>query len=536
MKKLSFIALLIAQISAVYASNPDPVGGGQCYYHANGNVSFSYQGGYGYGGGGGWEQEQWAREEMQRRREAFRKWEAEELAKREAKVKEQEEDKRRRAEWDALPWDKKIDHHEAQLPGLREELASSRRFREREEQMLKSCKLAVPRLKSLCHDNQEKLLDWMIKRTEDSVRMRDEYFAQQAAAAAAEAAYQESQRVYRETVARNEANAAAAAAAAAANPPQPTFPKHEHHHVFHAQPEQVEILQPMYEELKAVEPTFERQYNSREFGLVAIENSDNSYATGDQSNGQFYKDIAIGFTQIALGVNPVTSFAQSSYEFLSGKNFVSGEPLSQMDRSIAFVGIVTGGAGRSVVQAGRGMRTIFEGAAHILENRQAATAALEHGIETGNKVKSILSGISPKYFKITGIKTAEEINAVKFPNYPDTPPFQLKTHVIEFVTTEPVDMVRVHGANNQMRAWVMRKSSIQGLSPAQIQEKFALPNLPSEVTELRIPKNTPMLRGQLEYEWFDRDMGRVIKRPEGVQYFIDKEYDKSWISVPRRHL
>jgi filamentous hemagglutinin len=50
--------------------------------------------------------------------------------------------------------------------------------------------------------------------------------------------------------------------------------------------------------------------------------------------------------------------------------------------------------------------------------------------------------------------------------------------------------VRVHGEGNQARSWMMRPDEIAGLSPAQIKERFALPELPKFVSEVHVPKGT----------------------------------------------
>lgn len=63
---------------------------------------------------------------------------------------------------------------------------------------------------------------------------------------------------------------------------------------------------------------------------------------------------------------------------------------------------------------------------------------------------------------------------------------------MEFTTgTVETGYVRVYadGVNNPEGAWFMRASDIQGLSPLQIQQKFALPNIPTHVIDVTVPKD-----------------------------------------------
>lgn len=45
----------------------------------------------------------------------------------------------------------------------------------------------------------------------------------------------------------------------------------------------------------------------------------------------------------------------------------------------------------------------------------------------------------------------------------------------------------MHGEGNQARSWMMRPHEIEGLTPLQIKDKFALPELPSFVSDVHVP-------------------------------------------------
>ena len=43
------------------------------------------------------------------------------------------------------------------------------------------------------------------------------------------------------------------------------------------------------------------------------------------------------------------------------------------------------------------------------------------------------------------------------------------------------------GVSNQSGRWIMRKSDIEGLSPAEIAEKYALPKEPTHMCDVNLP-------------------------------------------------
>lgn len=90
-------------------------------------------------------------------------------------------------------------------------------------------------------------------------------------------------------------------------------------------------------------------------------------------------------------------------------------------------------------------------------------------------------------------RSADEVNA----SYPEgyEPPYKPGSEVTEFVADGDVEFVRVYGENSPRGGWVMKESDIAGLSPAEIQDKFALPATPSHVIDVRPPPGTPMRTG-----------------------------------------
>ena len=65
----------------------------------------------------------------------------------------------------------------------------------------------------------------------------------------------------------------------------------------------------------------------------------------------------------------------------------------------------------------------------------------------------------------------------------------------DFTSDGNAEFVRVFGKNSPKGAWVMKESDITGLTPAQIQDKFALPAQPTHLIDVTPPTGTPMRTG-----------------------------------------
>ena len=128
------------------------------------------------------------------------------------------------------------------------------------------------------------------------------------------------------------------------------------------------------------------------------------------------------------------------------------------------------------------------------------------------KYKNAVKEESGKAVEVAGRNirqiTADEVNA-KYPkNY--EPPYSSGTITTEFTTTSERTFVRVHGLGNRERAWIMEKSEIEGLTPEQIKDKFALPEIPTFITDVKVPEGTRMRMGEAGRNKFGRG--------EGIQY------------------
>jgi len=75
------------------------------------------------------------------------------------------------------------------------------------------------------------------------------------------------------------------------------------------------------------------------------------------------------------------------------------------------------------------------------------------------------------------------------------PPYALGTRARDIVLEKERAFVRVHGEGNKARSWMMREREIQGLSPTQIKDKFALPEMPTHISDVHVPAGTKIRTG-----------------------------------------
>lgn len=80
----------------------------------------------------------------------------------------------------------------------------------------------------------------------------------------------------------------------------------------------------------------------------------------------------------------------------------------------------------------------------------------------------------------------------------EKPPFKEGSIVTEGRLAEDTKFVRLYDGENsgQLGRWVMPESEVRGLTPAQIQAKFALPQTPQYITEVQAPAGTLVRMGE----------------------------------------
>jgi hypothetical protein len=99
-------------------------------------------------------------------------------------------------------------------------------------------------------------------------------------------------------------------------------------------------------------------------------------------------------------------------------------------------------------------------------------------------------------------RSADDVN-ISFIEKGYKAPYKKGTVVTEYITSETEKFVRVHGKDNKYSSWMMKKSEIDGLNPVEIQNRFALPETPTYISDVSVPEGIKLRMGTAEAvpEW-----------------------------------
>lgn len=101
--------------------------------------------------------------------------------------------------------------------------------------------------------------------------------------------------------------------------------------------------------------------------------------------------------------------------------------------------------------------------------------------------------------KIKKYDSAESVNKYWHQQNYDQPPYTPKTPVQDLELLIETKFVRVYdgGSSKLHGGWLMKAEDIKGLTPTQIKDKFALPNMPKFVGEVTLPKGSNIRMGEV---------------------------------------
>jgi hypothetical protein len=128
-----------------------------------------------------------------------------------------------------------------------------------------------------------------------------------------------------------------------------------------------------------------------------------------------------------------------------------------------------------------------------------AAAFADEIIDAGKMAKKVAAKKAANAIKFRKIvsQAADEVNdSLKALGYTHAP-YKPGTIVDTIELTEKSKLVRVYdGVNSQQSGgWIMRAEDIAGLTPRQIQNKFALPTIPKYVTDVILEAGSKLRTG-----------------------------------------
>ena len=101
------------------------------------------------------------------------------------------------------------------------------------------------------------------------------------------------------------------------------------------------------------------------------------------------------------------------------------------------------------------------------------------------------------YSNVINFDSAENVNEILKQSGYTNSPYKIETNVTTIQLIEDTDFVRVYTENitSEKGQWVMEYEEIQGLSPKEIKDKFALPYEPTHICDVKIPAGTEVRFG-----------------------------------------
>lgn len=93
--------------------------------------------------------------------------------------------------------------------------------------------------------------------------------------------------------------------------------------------------------------------NFYEISKTSLIHADRTSFVGDKEGADFLLDIAQKSADVLVGLDPFTGFARNIYETFTGKNLITGLELTEAERVLAAIGVITGGAVAAAAKAYR---------------------------------------------------------------------------------------------------------------------------------------------------------------------------------------
>ena len=234
--------------------------------------------------------------------------------------------------------------------------------------------------------------------------------------------------------------------------------------------------------------------------------------------------IGADIVDIATLALPVAAIGGAAAEAEAAGSVFEAAAVETSGETASQVGLFGRGAGGFTRSLG----------SEAVESSQVATRseqlAVEGGVFGGG-------GEEPLLFKTGGL-SAEEANA-PFVEAGKRPPYISTSRERIIQLQRERTFVRVHTKENPISFWMMRPKEIEGLTAEEIQDNFALPYLPTQVSEVHLPPRSYLqlggtagqigwgTGGAIQYQaldWLDKEVFKNTMSIEEYQNQFERGY------------
>ena len=162
-------------------------------------------------------------------------------------------------------------------------------------------------------------------------------------------------------------------------------------------------------------------------------------------------------------------------------------------------------ADSSPVENSRLTNSDISGSLSVIDNLHLNTSAqaIDYDFEIDYRLKSI-------DYELNQIKTVDEVNQWWKDGNNYKPPYKQVTNVKEIILSEDTMFVRVYDIDNadMKGGWVMKYEDIKGLTPKEIQNKYALSYTPKFIVDVYLKAGTKLNSG-IANNLFGNDGGGI---------------------------
>ncbi len=237
-------------------------------------------------------------------------------------------------------------------------------------------------------------------------------------------------------------------------------------------------------------PGHEHSQKFVEMAESALNLAEQKSAEGDYDSAEELVSVAETALDIALSLTPVVGWAKDVYEVFTGLNLITGEELSKFEYGMAILGAVSGGI---LSKMGKTKLAVdaYEG---LIKNSKGLSNELQHASN------DILENFIKPNWHVKIVKTEKiEIMNDSFKPHPKYDSPAAGRNAKHLISDRFETFIRTYEGNNRVGSFMARYSSIKGLTPAQIRQKFALELTPTHFTKVSVPPGT-IFRGSLTAE------------------------------------
>ncbi|MBI5396095.1 MAG: RHS repeat-associated core domain-containing protein [Verrucomicrobia bacterium] len=198
--------------------------------------------------------------------------------------------------------------------------------------------------------------------------------------------------------------------------------------------------------------------------------------SGMDAEGAARQQYYMGLLRTAVSVVPMVPLLTSYFEAVNGRDMFTGERI---------------GGGRALLNFGLSVAATLP-----MASMGVRPSPLQSSLMPRSVARMEMPTYAPK--TVTNLRAVSSVGAnAPFVARGWNPPYATGTRVRQFTAGTDIRFVRVHTSKNPEGRFLVREDAIAGMTPAQIQQYLALPELPTHVRPVSVRAGTRIQVGRV---------------------------------------